>query len=438
MNKKKESEIAYLQTADLERLEEAAAWNHHQWMTLKAQVIDGEEHQADGVTWIYTPGPESEGMILFPRLTEANADEQLDAIVAYYRHRPPQKLVGCWSLSPPRPWDLGVRLLARGFQIGWRPRWMWLDLEKMVIDHPKPPDLRIEQVLTEPDWDIDELPFYNRATNGITYAASQLRPQRVWHFAAWLDSKPVGHATLCLTTGPLGVAGIYDVGVIPKCRNKGIGKAVTLAACLHAQAMGCRHALLNGTGERMYQQIGFERIGFGRTWWLNVQRLNANPPSPTQIAFAEAIGRGDVDTLDLLAKQLEPDVVDVSLTNGMMPMELAVEMGKLDSVKWLVAHGVTLDVLSAWDLGWKHRVSQLLAENPELVNKCSGDRQTTPLHEAAERNDIELAHVVLVANPDLEVRDVQFHATPLDWAKHLQRTELVRLIEAHQARQSPK
>ena len=202
--------------------------------------------------------------------------------------------------------------------------------------------------------------------------------------------------------------------------------------------MGCRHALLNGTGERMYRQIGFERIGYGLTWWLNVQRLEANPPTQTQIAFAEAVGRGDVEALDSLAKRLEPETSDSPLTNGMAPMELAVKMGKPESAKWLVSHGATLDVLSAWDFGWKDCVLQLLAETPGFANKRSGEMQATPLHEAAERNDIELARVVLAANPDLDIKDVRFHATPLGWAKHFQRTEIIELIEQHQARRSKK
>jgi hypothetical protein len=53
----------------------------------------------------------------------------------------------------------------------------------------------------------------------------------------------------------------------------------------------------------------------------------------------------------------------------------------------------------------------------------------TTLHTAVERNDLELARVLLAARPDLEIRDSRFGGTPLGWARHLQRTELIALIE---------
>ncbi len=436
MAKGEKSRLVFLQDASHDQLEAAVAWNHRVWMTIKARVAGGEVHEENGVTWTFTPGRNSEGMILFPRLPEDQADVQLDAIIAFYRDRRPAKLVGCWSLDPPQPGDLGVRLLARGFQLGWRPRWMWLDMRRMRLDHPHPNGLRVEVLDEKASGEVEDLPFYDEESESIRYAATRLRPQRVWRFAAWLDGRLVGHSTLCLTTGALGVAGIYDVGVVPAARNRGIGKAVTIAACLQAQKLGCRHAVLNGTGERMYRQIGFERIGYGMTWWLNVARLEANPPTPAQIAFAEAIGRGDIDALDRLEEQIGPEALDTPLTNGMTPVELAVKLGKAASARWLIDHGATLDVLSAWDLGGKERVAALLAEHPEAVNRRSGEMQATPLHMAIERGDIELVRFLLAANADLNIKDAMFGSTPLGWAYHLQRTDIIELIEAHQARSS--
>jgi GNAT superfamily N-acetyltransferase len=346
MNLNHESELTFLQDATPGQLEEAVALNHREWMILKARAASGEVHEADGVTWTYA-GPQGEAMILFPRLAAAKAGEQLDAIADYYRERRPEPLVGCWSLDPPQPPDLDVRLLARGFQPGWQPRWMALDLQRMNTDHPRPDGMEVRLVEEEAIWDVRHLPYYSRDTAALRHAATRLRPQRVWHFAAWLHGQPVGHSTLCLTTGPLGVAGLYDIGVVPEARKKGIGKAVTLAACRHAQRLGCRHALLNATGERMYQQIGFNGIGYGQTWWLNAPRLASQPPSKEQVALAEAVGRGDLEALSALGQPLSSEALNAPLTNGMTLMQLAVHTGQTAAADWLAARGATRDEPSA-------------------------------------------------------------------------------------------
>ena len=436
MAESQKSETTFLQDSSLDQLEAAVAWNHHTWMTTKARAGGGEIHEENGVTWVFMPGRESEGMILFPRLTEASAADQLDRIIQFYQNLQPAKSIICWSLDPFQPRDLGVRLLARGFQQGWRPCWMWLDFQKMTTDFPQPDGLRIEIVEDATGWDVDNLPYYDAVTEAIRHAAVCTRPQRVWHFAAWLNGKPVAHSVMFLTTGDLGIAGIYDVGVVPEVRNQGIGKAVTIAACLQGQKMGCCHAMLNGTGERMYVQIGFERIGYGMTWWLNVARLGTHPPPSMRIAFAEAIGRGDIVALDRLEKQIEKEDYAAPLTNGMTPMELAVELRKTTSAQWLFDRGAQLDVLSAWDLGWKDRATALLAKNPELVNRRSGEWLMTPLHTAAQRGDVELARLILTANPDLDIKDEENGGTPLGWAHHFQRTDIIELIEKHQADKS--
>jgi GNAT superfamily N-acetyltransferase len=129
-----------------------------------------------------------------------------------------------------------------------------------------------------PSWEAPQLPYYDRATAAEEQAIAGLHPRQLWHFAATLDGEIVGHCLLFATRGLLGVAGIYDVGVVPAARDRGVGKAVVAAACQHARRLGCFHALLNATGERMYRQLGFERLGYGWTWWLNVAQLEAHPP----------------------------------------------------------------------------------------------------------------------------------------------------------------
>ena len=74
------------------------------------------------------------------------------------------------------------------------------------------------------------------------------------------------------------------------------------------------------------------------------------------------------------------------------------------------------DVIPLCDLGWRDQVPSALEAHPELANRLLGAGGWTPLHEAILRKDIELARLLLSANPDLSIQDLQFKATPLGWA----------------------
>src|SRR5580658_3933369 len=118
-----------LQSATSEQLEQAVAFNHQELFRQEAIALGGDIIRSEGL--FYTTGtPHSASMIAFPDLRAEAAGLELDALVSFYL-RPPPGGAGCWSLDPPRPADLGVRLLARGFQPGWRPYWMALELSQM-------------------------------------------------------------------------------------------------------------------------------------------------------------------------------------------------------------------------------------------------------------------------------------------------------------------
>ena len=414
------------------QLEQAAAFNHRELFRLSALAAGGEVQDREGVTWT-DAGPEGEPMIAFPTLTDERAGAQLDEIVAYYLRHIPRHLVGCWSLEPPRPRDLGARLLARGFQPGWRPCWMALDLERVRADHPQPPGLVVRADSETSLQAVQDLPY--AGPDAVALNLFRKYPDRARRFVAWLDGRVVGHSAVLFTSGPLGAAGIYDVGVVPEARNQGIGKAVVLAACLYARERGHRYAVLNATGRRMYEQLGFEWIGDGWTWWLNVPRLAAHlaragdSAMRVEVELAEAVGRGDVLALDRLGATLDAGQLDTPLANEMTLMQLAVHLHQPTAAEWLVTHGAALDVLSAWDLGWRERAARLLADDPSLANRRYGEWKITLLHEAASRGDLALARLALSAKPDLSVQDTAFHSTPLGWARHFERAEIVRLIE---------
>jgi GNAT superfamily N-acetyltransferase len=420
----------------------AVARNHVQMWIHGARLRGGEVHRENGAIWIYTPRVPGEVVVPFPRMTHSRASEQLDVILRYCARRMPLGSVACWSLGPPQPRDLGARLLARGFEWGWQPHWMWLDYRNMSPDHPCPPGLRISLAEDASARGGEDVPYYASSRWSASGDAAGgeaerfARPRRMWRFVACLDGRVVGHSALFVTTGRLGVAGIYGCGVAPEARNQGIGKAVTLAACRFAERMGCGHALLNATalGEATYRRLGFVSLGYGQTWWLHRHVMEAPPPTEAAVRFVEAVGTGDVAALAALSDHVELETLDAALPCGMTPLQVAAQLGQPAAAEWLVERGATPDLVCAWDLGWKDRVRQLSAMRPGLVNRRSGSRQITPLHVAAERDDRELARLLLAAGAELEIEDPEFHSTPLGWARFFERTAIVAMIEQHQAR----
>lgn len=441
------------------QLEHAAALNHTALFGMDAAALGGSLLQKDGLSWTYT-GAGGESIIPFPALSAEKAGAQLDELIEQYLQHPP-KGAGCWSLDPTQPGDLGVRLLARGFQPGWRPCWMALDLETMHPAYPNPKELRVVADNLTSLFKIEGLPYARaiippRPSPGqtgfadssfgassphaiIPPASSPGQPGSsggsdpsagIQRYIAFLDKKVVGHCGVLLTTGTYGVAGIYHVGVVPGARKKGIGKALVMAACLYAKERGYRYAVLNATGRRMYEQIGFTWIGDGWTWWLKMDRLLAQPPGKGQVLLAEAIGKGDWQALQNPTPPWGEDDLRRPLTNGMTLMQLAVHCHQPVSGEWLLEQGCSFQVLDAWDLGWKERAARLLGESPDQANQLYGEWDKTLLHIAAERNDVELAKLVLLARPDLKVRDKVYQSTPRDWALHFGHEEIARLIRS--------
>ena len=416
-----------LQDATPLQLQQAAAFNHRELFVLEAVNLGGSVCSSGGLTWTQA-GVRGPSMIPFPALSDDTAGEELDHLIASYLQHPP-KGAGCWSLEPPQPADLGVRLLARGFQPGWRPCWMALDLRGLPIAGGWPKGLSITLDNHSNLLKVKDLPY----VNVVIPAPPSLEdnPGRWARFVATLHGKVVAQSVVFLSTGELGAAGIYQVGVVPHARRKGIGQAVTRAACLYAREKGYRYAVLNATdaGRRTYEQLGFVRVGEGWTWWLITERLLAHPPVALQVLLAEAIGRGDLDALDRLRPSCTPVLLNTPLTNGMTLMQLAVHCGQPAAGEWLLEGGAPYTVLDAWDLGWKDRARQRLCECPEQVDLRYGELNITLLHVAVERNDGALARLALSARPNLSLKDTMHQSTALGWAEHYGREDIIRMIK---------
>lgn len=374
-------------------------------------------------------------------ITSVEADHinaQLEHALAWYRSRSPLQGAIYWYLTPTPPGDLEARLFARGLKPNWQPHWMWCELDQLQTPASPASPFTIK-ILEENPAGIS----LTRLPNGNEYDPTFLghlyhqQPRCIWHFVAYQGRRPVGHCMLNVTTGARGIGGLFSMGVRSAARNQGIGTALAYAACKHAQDLGCAHVVLNATamGEPVYRRVGFQSMGYGPSWHLDEQVLAA-PAIPEQLVnFLEAVGRGEMASIKQAGPLFAPEVFSEALPSGLTPLEIAVRCRQPESADWLVEHGAPLDLISAWDLGWKERLPALLARNPALVNTQQGEWQLTPLHVAIERNDLELTRLLLTVPNDLTLQDTRFQSTASGWATHFGRTEILSLLQEHHARQ---
>jgi GNAT superfamily N-acetyltransferase len=243
-----------------ETLVRAAAANQTAWMTRVAEAAGGVVRRERGVTWMSSPAG---AVLAFPQLSRARLDALLPSFLEAAENAPE---ASCWSLLPTRPPDLDAALRTLGFREGWQAHWMALDLEGAPTPD-RPDGVRVGVV--EDDWKPTNLPWDGAGIAAARKDLATQRPRRVWHVGAWRDGTPVGHATLNVTTGRLGMAGIYDMGVAEAERRRGIGRALTFAVLELARRAGCAVATLNATpeGELLSRQLAFRSIGIAQTWW---------------------------------------------------------------------------------------------------------------------------------------------------------------------------
>jgi ribosomal protein S18 acetylase RimI-like enzyme len=298
----------------------AAARNHVSWLARGAEAAGGEVVRERGLRWIAPPAG-GEAALPFPGVPSRPA---LDRMLAGCRARGAVG-IGCWASGLEPTAELAARLVARGFEWGWQPHWMAIDLAHA----PTADDPCVSLV--------EVVPEYGGGGQALM-ALARARPRRFWHAVARVDGAYAGHAWAHVVGGRLGGAGIYDVDVMPQHRRKGLGRALTAAVCRPAAAAGARVATLNATGEGelLYRSLGFRSLGLGQTWWLHRPGLQA-PPAPELVAVAEAAGRGDVRSLARLAPA--PALLAARLANGYDAAQVALNAGHREAAAWLVERG---------------------------------------------------------------------------------------------------
>jgi GNAT superfamily N-acetyltransferase len=234
----------------------ATAREQAAWMSDVARVTGGQSWTEDGLRRVHNPAA-SEVLLPFPRRATPTAV----AGVVDWARAAGCRTAGCWLTGLEHTPALDARLAAHGFEEGWRPHWMALDLDAAA---PPSPDALVRETSEVPEWDP-----YGQALLALTRGARR----RAWLVAAREeDGQLAGFCWLHVRGGRGEVAGLFDLVVFDTFRGRGLGQALTAAACARAAALGCRWVTLNATpaGERVYAPMGSRSLGHGRTWWLHL------------------------------------------------------------------------------------------------------------------------------------------------------------------------
>jgi GNAT superfamily N-acetyltransferase len=200
------------------------------------------------------------------KLPAADADKCIADVLAWFGER---SVPWRWIVGPlSAPADLGERLVAAGMRAASDHPGMVLRLDRMRDEPASLPGLDVHEVLD--DDDFDGWADVQRDTWGLTAESDEAwrkahlrlgfgKGLQLRNYVAMLDGKALGGAAVFLAEG---VAGIYNVAVVPEARGKGIGREVTLAALRDARDLGFSLSTLGSSdlGLPVYLRIGYEEV----------------------------------------------------------------------------------------------------------------------------------------------------------------------------------
>lgn len=221
---------------------------------------DGVRHCYSGMRWRVLNGA------VLATLAEDAADKRIAEVMAWFRSK---DVPWRWIVGPlTTPTDLGARLVAAGMRAASDHPGMVLRIDRMRDEPLELPELEVHEVLD--DRDFSAWADVQRETWGLSEEADHAWRQAhirlgfgadlpLRNYLALSDGKPVGGAAVLFAQG---VAGIYNVCVVPDARGRGIGREVTLAALRTARELGYELSTLGSSdlGLPVYLRIGYEEV----------------------------------------------------------------------------------------------------------------------------------------------------------------------------------
>jgi ribosomal protein S18 acetylase RimI-like enzyme len=254
----------------------AMAENNVDFVRLFTSGSDAEFQSKTGVSWYSTgvPFPLFNGVIE-TYLSDDDADHLVSEVMDVFKQR---DLPMIWSVTPlSRPLDLGHRLEATGLRHAVDSPSMAVDIRELPAGLEHRPGVSVQIVRDRAalrSWcdvlsHIFTFPaFASQALFKFMDLLSCDPEAPVRNYTVLENGRIAAVSTLILGGG---VAGIYNVGVVPRARRRGYGRMATIAALLEARDSGYPIGVLQSTdmGFGLYSSLGFKTYcTFSRYLWL--------------------------------------------------------------------------------------------------------------------------------------------------------------------------
>jgi hypothetical protein len=143
-------------------------------------------------------------------------------------------------------------------------------------------------------------------------------------------------------------------------------------------------------------------------------------------AMLPALGHGEFEAADaLLRRGAHLDLVATAAT------------GRLDAARHSLADAGAERRHQALALAAQHGHADVVAllldagEDPNRYNPVGCHAHSTPLHQAALAGHFDVVRLLVERGARLDIRDLHFNGTPLGWAEHGGRTEVVEFLSMH-------
>ncbi|MGJ3240719.1 MAG: GNAT family N-acetyltransferase [Anaerolineae bacterium] len=198
-------------------------------------------------------------------LEPEDIEQQIDSITTNYRTK---QVAPFWRICPDDyPTNIDHQLLAAGYEKKTQHILMSIQIDTMGLVPTSSINTRLEVITSASALHEKHLSFRQIDDNGSKSFTTLMRDlfdfhgyeqdSRWLHYVALQGDKPIGYASAFYTANAVG---IYNVGVIPEARRKGIATALTIQALQDARERGYKIGTLQSSemAHSMYKKIGFE------------------------------------------------------------------------------------------------------------------------------------------------------------------------------------